>query len=363
MRIITVLSWHFKFKALEMKKRYLHLGITKNILITIFITMLFQQSLIADELNVYSARQESLIKPLLDQFTESTEIKVNLVTGKGDALLTRLQSEAMNSPADILLTVDAGRLYRAQQAEVLQSIDSSALDSLVPSHLRSSDDKWIGLSVRARVIVYAKDRVNSNQLSTYEALADPKWKNKICVRSSNNIYNQSMVAGMIASQGMEKTEIWLKGLVDNFARTPAGGDRDQIKAVAAGQCDIAVVNSYYLGRMLTSEDENQRDAANKVALFWPNQGDRGTHINISGAAITKSAKNPISAKRLLAFLAEDSSQRWYAEKNNEFPVRDNVSISEVLASWGPFKADTLNVTELGRNNSSAIMAMDRAGWK
>ena len=363
MRIITVLSWNLGYKDLEMKKRYLHSGLSKNIFITIFIAMLFQQSLIADELNIYSARQESLIKPLLDQFTESTDIKVNLVTGKGDALLTRLQSEGMNSPADLLLTVDAGRLYRAQQADVLRNIDSSELNSLVPSHLRSSDDQWVGLSVRARVIVYAKDRVNGNQLSTYEALADPRWKNKICVRSSSNIYNQSMVAGMIASQGMEKTEAWLRGLVSNFARTPAGGDRDQIKAVAAGQCDVAIVNSYYLGRMLTSKDDKQRSAATKVALFWPNQDDRGTHINISGAAITKSAKNPISARRLLAFLANDESQRWYAEKNNEFPVRDNVSVSEVLASWGPFKADTLNVTELGRNNSNAIMAMDRAGWK
>lgn len=335
----------------------------KKSILLIFISLLFQQTLVADELNVYSARQESLIKPLLDKFTESTGIKVNLVTGKGDALLTRLESEGMNSPADILLTVDAGRLYRAQQADVLRNIDSSELNSLVPSHLRSSDDQWVGLSVRARVIVFAKNRVNSDQLSTYEALADPRWKNKICVRSSSNIYNQSMVAGMIASQGMEKTETWLKGLVNNFARTPAGGDRDQIKAVAAGQCDVAVVNSYYLGRMLNSADEAQRNAANQVELFWPNQGDRGAHINISGAAVTKAAKNPLSAQRLIAFLATKDSQRWYAEKNNEFPVRENIAVSEVLASWGPFIADTLNVSELGRNNASAIMAMDRAGWK
>ena len=335
----------------------------KKSILLIFISLLFQQTLVADELNVYSARQESLIKPLLDKFTESTGIKVNLVTGKGDALLTRLESEGMNSPADILLTVDAGRLYRAQQADVLRNIDSSELNSLVPSHLRSSDDQWVGLSVRARVIVFAKNRVNSDQLSTYEALADPRWKNKICVRSSSNIYNQSMVAGMIASQGMEKTETWLKGLVNNFARTPAGGDRDQIKAVAAGQCDVAVVNSYYLGRMLNSPDEAQRNAANQVELFWPNQGDRGAHINISGAAVTKAAKNPLSAQRLIAFLATKDSQRWYAEKNNEFPVRENIAVSEVLASWGPFIADTLNVSELGRNNASAIMAMDRAGWK
>ena len=317
----------------------------------------------SDEVNIYSARQESLIKPLLERFTEQTGAKVNLVTGKGDALLTRLKSEGMNSPADVLLTVDAGRLYRAQEANVLQAIKSDELNSLIPGHLRSTDNQWYGLSVRARVIVYAKDRVQASQLSTYEALADPEWRGKICVRSSGNIYNQSLVAGMIASQGMMKTEGWLKGFVGNFARPPAGGDRDQIKAVASGQCDIAVVNSYYLGGMILSEDQAQQTAASKVSLFWPNQKDRGTHVNISGAGITKSAKNVQLAEQLIAFLAANGSQEWYAERNNEFPVREAVKVSSVLESWGPFVADKLNVSELGRNNSAAIMAMDRAGWK
>jgi iron(III) transport system substrate-binding protein len=320
-------------------------------------------SVAADEVNVYSARQESLIKPLLDRFTEQTGAKVNLVTGKGDALLTRLKSEGMNSPADVLLTVDAGRLYRAQEANVLQAVESDDLNRLIPSHLRSADNQWYGLSVRARVMVFAKDRVEANQLSTYEALAESQWKGKICVRSSSNIYNQSLVAGMIASQGMLKTEAWLKGFVANFARPPAGGDRDQIKAVASGQCDVAVVNSYYLGGMLLSDDQAQQTAANQVALFWPNQKDRGTHINISGAGITQSAKNIELAQQLIAFLASNESQEWYAERNNEFPVREPVKVSAVLESWGPFVADKLNVSELGRNNAAAIMAMDRAGWK
>ena len=316
-----------------------------------------------DELNIYSARQESLIKPLLDRFTALTGTKVNLVTGKGDALLTRLKSEGLNSPADVLLTSDAGRLYRAQQAGVLQAFSSQELNAAIPAHLRSSEGQWYGLSVRARVIVYAQERVEPAELSTYEALSDPSWKGRVCIRSSNNIYNQSLVASMIASQGLEKTEVWLKDFVTNFSRPPAGGDRDQIKAVAAGQCDVAIVNSYYLGGMITSEDNRQQEAASKVSLFWPNQKGRGTHINISGAGITQSAKHLVSAKRLLAFLATHESQQWYGEKNNEFPVRAAVDISETLKAWGPFIADQLNVSELGRYNAEAIMAMDRAGWK
>ena len=321
------------------------------------------ESALADEVNIYSARQESLIKPLLDRFNKKTGIRVNIVTSKGDALLTRLKSEGMNSPADLLLTVDAGRLYRAQEAGVLQAIESFDLNNNIPSHLRSLDGQWYGLSVRARVLVYAKDRVQPSELSSYEALSEPTWKGRVCIRSSSNIYNQSLVAGMIASQGMADTETWLAGLVSNFARPPAGGDRDQIKAVAAGQCDVAIINSYYLGAMISSSDKTQQDAASKVDLFWPNQKGRGTHINISGIGVTRAAKNIESAKQLISFLASDESQQWYADRNNEFPVRATVQVSSTLESWGPFKADTINVTELGRNNAEAIKAMDRAGWK
>ena len=319
--------------------------------------------LTSSELNIYSARKEARIKPLLDRFSEATGTQINLVTGKGDALLTRLQSEGINSPADLLLTVDAGRLYRAQQAGILQPMMSKRLNAAIPQHLRSIDDQWFGLSVRARVIVYAKDRVGVEQLSTYEALAEPRWRGKICVRSSSNIYNQSLVASMLATEGMQYTEAWLEGLVANFARTPAGGDRDQIKAVAAGLCDVAIVNSYYLGGMLRSSDPAQLEAASSVGLFWPNQDGRGTHINISGAGVTRSSQNPELAAQLIAFLASDESQRWYAGMNNEFPVRADIEVSDTLRTWGGFDADQLNVTELGRNNANAIMAMDRAGWK
>jgi iron(III) transport system substrate-binding protein len=317
----------------------------------------------AGEVNIYSARQEALIKPLLDKFSAETGVTVNLVTGKGDALLTRLQSEGRNSPADVLLTTDAGRLYRAQAAGVLQPLESDYLTANIPANLRSAENYWFGLSVRARFIVYAKDRVTPEQLGSYEALGDEQWKRRVCIRSSSNIYNQSMVAGMIASEGEEATAAWLDRLVPNFARPPQGGDRDQIKAVAAGQCDVAVVNSYYLGAMLNSDDASERDAAAKVAVFWPNQDGRGTHINVSGAGITAAAKNVAAAQQLIEFMAREDSQRWYGETNMEYPVRADVEVSELLASWGEYKADPLAVTELGKLNARAVMAMDRARWK
>lgn len=317
----------------------------------------------AEEVNVYSARKEALIKPLLDRFSEESGITVNLVTADGDVLLTRLKSEGRNSPADVLITTDAGRLYRAQEGGVLQAVLSDRLQRAVPPHLRSPDNLWFGLSVRARVIVYATERVDPAELSSYEALAQPQWKGRVCIRSSGNIYNQSLVAGMLATRGPEQTAAWLAGFVPNFARPPQGGDRDQIAAVAAGQCDVAVVNSYYLGAMVQSDDAQQRAAAAKVALFWPNQDDRGTHINISGAGVTAASVNREQAIALIEFLARDDSQRWYAETNNEYPVREGLEVSELLASWGPFKADQVDASELGRLNAQAVMAMDRAGWK
>lgn len=316
-----------------------------------------------EAVNVYSARQEALIKPLLDRFSAETGIAVNLVTGDGDALLARLRNEGLNSPADLLLTSDAGNLYRAQQADLLQAVASPALEAAVPSHLRSSEGFWFGLSLRARVLVYAPDRVDAAELSDYAALADPAWRQRICVRSSGNIYNQSMVAGMLATQGAEATETWLQGFVANFARPPQGGDRDQIKAVASGQCDVALVNSYYLGGMLRSDNADERAAAEQVRLFWPNQAGRGVHVNISGAGVTRSAEHPEEARQLIEFLLREDSQQWYAEANNEYPVRPGIAPSKLLQSWGEFRADPLQVSELGRLNASAVMAMDRANWK
>ena len=324
---------------------------------------LISASSLAAEVNVYSARKEDLIKPLLDQFEKATDTKVNLITGKADALLQRIISEGQNSPADILITTDAGRLYRAQQANILQAVHSEILEESVPKQFREPQGFWFGLTLRARPIVYAVDRVSSNQLSTYEALIDPTWTGRICIRSSGNIYNQSLVASLIANNGEEQTQDWATAFVKNFARSPVGGDRDQIKAVAVGQCDIAIVNNYYLGKMLTSKDKAQLEAAQQVKIFWPNQDDRGTHVNISGAAVTASSKNKKSAIQLLEFLVSDESQQWYAEKNLEYPIKPGVQPSEILVSWGEFNADSLSLHQLGELNAQAVIVMDRAKWK
>jgi len=317
----------------------------------------------SSEVNLYSARKEKLIKPLLDQFTEQTGIKVNLVTGKASALLIRLVSEGKNSPADLFITTDSGRLYRAKDAGVLQAVDSTVLNQAVPANLRDSENYWFGLSQRARPIFYVKNKVSPDQLSSYEALSDKKWKGRICIRSSNNIYNQSLVASMSAHRGQTETEAWIKGFVANFARPPKGGDRDQIKAAAAGLCDIAIANTYYIANMLNSKDEKQVQAANAVAVFWPNQNDRGTHVNISGIGMTASAKNKDNAIKLMEFLLSDSSQKWYAEVNQEYPVKADIPSSETLKNWGEFKADTLALEKLGELNADAVKMMDRAGWK
>lgn len=317
----------------------------------------------AAEVNVYSARNEVLIKPLFDQFTAQSSIKVNLITGKDDALIKRLEVEGKNSPADLLLTVDVARLDRAKQAQLFQPVSSELLDKSIPTIYRDNDGYWFGLSLRSRVIVYAKDRINPKQLSTYEALTNPVWKGRLCVRSSSNVYNQSLVASLIVHRGSEEAEEWTKGLVANFARKPKGGDRDQIKAVAAGQCDIALVNTYYLGGMLNSVIETEKQAAAKVSLFWPNQNDRGAHVNISGAGVTKSAKNKNEAIKLLEFLISHDAQYWYAEKNYEYPVKKGVVVSRTLQQWGDFVSDDINLNQLGKLNAKAVRLMDKSGWK
>lgn len=317
----------------------------------------------AAEVNVYSARKENLIKPLLLQFEGHTGIHVNLITGKADALLQRIISEGKHSPADVLVTTDAGRLYRAQQANVLQPVDSPILRDSVPKQYRDPQGYWFALSLRVRPIMYAVGRVKPEKLSSYEALSNPAWQQKICIRSSDNIYNQSLVASLLAHLGEEDTLAWAKGLVRNFARPPQGGDRDQIRAVAAGQCDVAIANSYYLGKMLASKDLSQREAAEKVRIFWPNQEDRGVHVNISGGAVVRSSKNRASAIALLEFLVSDAAQQWYAETNLEYPVKPGIPPSKMLENWGKFKADSLSLHLLGKFNAKAVMAMDHAKWK
>lgn len=315
------------------------------------------------EVNIYSARQENLIKPILDRFTEQTGIQVNLITAGADELTQRLELEGRNSPADLLLTVDVGRLHRAREAGLLQPVESPELLRQVPGHYRDPEGYWYAMSLRSRIIVYHRDRVDPGNLSTYEALADEEWDGRICIRSSSNIYNQSLVASLISHNGVEQTEEWARELVDNMARSPQGGDRDQIGAVSAGQCDLAVVNTYYLAGMLNSPDSDQRAIAESVDVFWPNQDGRGAHVNISGAGLTRSAPNPEDALRLMEFLVSEEAQTWYAEANNEYPIRTGIPVSETLANWGEFKADELPLEQLGIHNAEAVRLMDRAGWR
>lgn len=315
------------------------------------------------EVNLYSSRQENLIRPLLERFTAQTGIRVNLVSGKDDAIIERLKVEGRNSPADVLLTADAGRLYRAQALDLLQPVDSRVLTAAIPEAYRDPQGHWFGLSLRARVLIYAPERVRPEQLSTYQALAGPQWQGRLCTRSSDSIYNQSLVAALIAHEGSAAVEAWARGLVANLARPPVGGDRDQISAVAAGVCDVALANTYYLGGMLQSEVAAEREAAAKVAVFWPDQQQHGVHVNVSGAGVTRAAKHREHAVRLLEFLVSDEAQQWYAEVNNEYPVKAGVAWSPLLQGWGRFKADALNLAWLGRHNAEALRLMDRAGWK
>src|SRR5690554_904299 len=256
----------------------------------------------AATVNLYSARKEALIKPLLDKFTAETGIEVRLLTGGGDALLARLQNEGANTPADLFLTVDAGNLHRAAEAGVFQPITAPHLLEAVPSHLVGGDQLWVGLSLRSRPIFYNPARVDPAQLTGYEDIAKPEWKKNVCIRSSDNIYNQSLTAALIQHWGEEKTETWAKGLVNNLAKPPVGGDRDQLKAAAAGVCDLAVANTYYFGLMQTGDDAEQREAASKLRIFWPNQDSFGTHVNVSGIGLTKHAKNKAAAEQLIEYL-------------------------------------------------------------
>ncbi len=315
------------------------------------------------EVNLYSARQENLIKPLLDDFTRDTGIQVNLLTGKADELLQRLRLEGRNSPADVLITVDAGNLHQAKEAGVLAAIESQVLNENIPESFRDPEGQWYGLSMRARPILYNKAEVDPSELSTYEALTEAQWKGRICIRSSSNIYNQSMVASIIASEGAEAAQDWANGIVSNMARPPQGGDRDQIRAAAAGVCDIAIANTYYLGAMLAGDDTAQREAAEQMGVFFPNQEDRGTHVNISGAGVTAHAPNRDNGIRLVEYLTGEDAQRWYAEVNQEYPVRPDVPASEILSGFGDFKADDLNLSLLGVHNAEAVRIMDRAGWR
>jgi iron(III) transport system substrate-binding protein len=317
----------------------------------------------AAEVNVYSSRHYKADQALYDSFTRETGIKVNIIQGNVNALFERLKREGRNSPADVLITVDAGNLGRAEDAGLFRPMTSELAKKVVPASMRQPDGLWVGLTMRARVIMYHKDRVKPSELSTYEALADPKWKGRILVRSSNNIYNQSLVASLIAAHGKDKALEWSKAIVANMARTPKGGDRDQIRAVGAGEGDIAISNTYYFGWLTASEESKDKELVSKIGVFFPNQDGRGTHANVSGAGVVKGAPNRDNAVELLEYLTTEQAQVYFAEGNNEFPVVEGVEVDPILAAWGDIKTDDLNAAKYGENNSEAVKLMDRAGWK
>lgn len=313
--------------------------------------------------NVYTHRHYEADQKLFDMFTEATGIKVNVVSASADELIQKLELEGANSPADVLITVDAGRLYRAETKGLLQSINSETLNNNIPSKFRNPEGYWFGLTYRARILAYSTERVNPEELNSYESLTEPQWKGRVLTRSSENIYNQSLLASIIAHHGKEGAETWAAGLLSNMAREPKGSDRDQVKAVAAGEGDVAIVNTYYIGIMLNDANEEERKAAEKIAIFFPNQEDRGTHINISGAGVTKYAPNKDNAVKLLEFLSSAQAQEFLANINFEYPVNPNAEFSDLLKKWGNFKADDIHLSVLGENNSDAVVIFDRVGWK
>jgi iron(III) transport system substrate-binding protein len=313
--------------------------------------------------NLYSSRHYDVDDELYKKFQEKTGIKVNVIKGEADELLERIKREGDATQADLFLTADAGRLFRAKDAGLLEPVESDVLDKQVPEKFRDKDKTWFGLTKRARILVYNKDKVKEDELSTYEDLTDEKWKGRILVRSSENIYNQSLLASFIEIDGEEKAKEWAAGIVKNMARKPEGADRDQAKAVAAGVGDVAIMNTYYFGQMLNSEDPEEVKVAKQLGVFFPNQETTGTHVNVSGAGVVKGSKNKENAIALLEFLTSEEAQGAFAEANYEYPVNPNVEPSELLKSWGEFKEQDIPLSVLGDNNAKALMIFNEVGWQ
>ncbi|MDF0750680.1 Fe(3+) ABC transporter substrate-binding protein [Marinobacter sp. 71-i] len=311
------------------------------------------------EVNIYSYRQAYLLEPLLNAFEEETGVETNVVFAK-KGLAERLEREGRNSPADLVMTVDISRINELVERDLVEGIENETLQENIPENLRHPDGKWFALTTRGRLIYASKERVEEGEITTYEQLADEKWDDRICTRSGKHPYNIALFSSMISHHGEEVTEEWLKGVKDNLARRPQGGDRDQIKAIHAGECDIAIGNSYYYGNMLN--DENQREAAEAVRLVFPNASGRGTHINISGIALTKSAPNRDNAIRLMEFLSEPKAQQIYAEANTEYPANPDVKPSGMVAEWGEINPDDLSLQEIAENRNAAVKMVDRVDY-
>ncbi len=308
-------------------------------------------------ITVYSERKEHLIKPMFDAYTAKTGVPVRYITDGSGPLISRLQNEGAATPADLFMTVDAGSLWQAEEKGLLAPIYSEVLSKNIPEHLRSANGAWFGLSSRARTIVYSTERVKPEDLSTYEDLASPKWQGRLCLRTAKKVYNQSLVATMIKTQGVEAVETTIKGWVKNLATAPFSSDTLALEAVIAGQCDLTVVNTYYFGRM------QAKKADIPLAVFWPNQAGRGVHVNISGAGITKHAKNAAAAQALLEWLSSEEAQFTFAELNKEYPANPAAKPTPLVAAWGTFKADLVNVESAGRLQAEAIKLFDRVGYR
>ena len=335
----------------------------KYSIIIISLITLFANNIFAKEINIYSHRQPFLINPFLDLFTKETGIKTNVIYSK-KGLAQRLKAEGENSPADVILTVDIARLYIYDDNDLLAPVKSEKLNKNIPKHLKSPNDTWFSLSKRSRVIVVDKDRVNIENIKRIEDLSNPEWKGRICSRPGSHVYNRALMTSIIAAHGEIKAEKWAQGLVNNLARRPQGNDRAQVKAIYEGECDIAIINNYYFGKLKFSEDPQQREWIKNLLLIFPNQenGDRGAHINISGGGVAKYSKNKESAVILLEFLSSSKAQKLYGDINFEYPVNPNVSPSTELISWGKFREDKLPIIKIAELAPLAQKIIDRVGW-
>ncbi|UVJ44233.1 extracellular solute-binding protein [Pseudomonas sp. LS1212] len=328
----------------------------KHLLAALALTVFGAGAQAADEVVVYSSRIDELIKPVFDAYTAKTGVKVKFITDKEAPLMQRIKAEGENATADLLLTVDAGNLWQAEQMGILQPIKSPVIDANIPPQYRASSGDWTGLSLRARTIAYSTERVKPEELSTYEALADKQWEGRLCLRTAKKVYNQSLTATMIETHGAQKTEEILKGWVNNLSTDVFSDDVAVLEAINAGQCDVGIVNTYYYGRL------HKQKPNLPVKLFWPNQADRGVHVNLSGIGLTKYAPHPEAAKALVEWMTGPEAQKQFAEINQEFPANPKVAPSAEVAGWGTFKADTLPVEVAGKRQAEAIRLMDRAGW-
>ena len=311
------------------------------------------------ELVVYTSRNEQLVKPLFDRYTEETGVKVTYLTDKAPPLMERLKAEGSRTPADVFITVDAGNLWQAANLDLLQPIESPVLEANIPDNLQDPDNRWFGLSVRARTIIHNPTRAPADTLSTYEALAGPEWKGRLCLRTSGAVYNQSLVATMMATLGAEETERVVRGWVDNLATAPMANDNAVIEAIAAGRCDVGITNTYYLGRAL------KQDAELPVTVFWPNQADggRGVHVNVSGAGVVKHSDQPEAAQAFIEWLSGGTAQELFAGENLEYPANPGIPMADLIKGWGEYRADLINVSQAGAMQAEAVKLMDRAGYR